>query len=129
MTARQEPKSITFQWPAVPPAPELTNEGRCSDCGVKARFAGGQELAVCPRCFALLWHADWSEEMRQARAEAQAKVAAERAEIKRQRQEAFIAREAKAKLNRLLLKGQLHRLGAEPLSVSAPEIGEGKLGS
>jgi hypothetical protein len=84
---------LPMQRPVHPPAPFLTSDGRCSDCNVKGRPAGERDLIVCPRCYALLWHADWSAEMRQKRAEAAAIAEVERAEIKRRRHEAFQARE------------------------------------
>lgn len=47
------------------PAPELTKTGHCSDCGVPAIWTAGNELRVCPKCYALLWHADYTPEREQ----------------------------------------------------------------
>jgi hypothetical protein len=65
--------SLTHRPPRLPahrsemPAPHLTKDGRCSDCSVQAVLAGGDELKVCPQCYALLWHVEWSVEERRQR--------------------------------------------------------------
>jgi len=60
----------------VPPAPEL-RFGLCTDCRVPPVIAGDGDLKVCPRCYAVLWHKDYTGEERRRRLEAQ-KLAAER---------------------------------------------------
>jgi hypothetical protein len=68
------------------PAPHLTSAGRCSDCGVHAMPAGDGDLKVCPHCYALLWHADYSTHERQRKAEALERATARAIEQKRRRQ-------------------------------------------
>jgi len=58
MTAPQVPTRPTWPHDPVPPAPHLTENGRCSDCGVSAMPAAGGEMKVCPACYGLLWHRD-----------------------------------------------------------------------
>ena len=68
MTLPLKPPRLPLRKPELPPpAPRLTKDGRCSDCSVQAVLAGGDELKVCPRCHALLWHADWSAAERRQR--------------------------------------------------------------
>ena len=52
-----------LQRPHVDPAPHLTSVGSCSYCGCKAITAANNML-VCPECFALLRHEDYSAELR-----------------------------------------------------------------
>jgi hypothetical protein len=52
-----------LQRPHVDPAPHLTSAGSCSYCGCKAITAANNML-VCPECFALLRHEDYSAELR-----------------------------------------------------------------
>jgi len=52
-----------LQRPHVDPAPHLTSAGSCSDCGRKAVTAADNML-VCPECFALLRHEDYTAELR-----------------------------------------------------------------
>lgn len=61
----------------VTPAAVLTEGGYCSDCRVKAMWAAGRDMRVCPACYSLLWHRDWIGEDR-ARAAAATAIAAER---------------------------------------------------
>ena len=49
--------------PHVNPAPHLTSAGFCSDCGDKA-ITAADNMLVCPECFALLRHEDYSAELR-----------------------------------------------------------------
>lgn len=51
-----------------PPAPYLKN-GLCSDCEVEAVVAGEGDMKVCPKCHAVLWHRDYSQELRRERLE------------------------------------------------------------
>lgn len=76
MTAPTKPP-LPSPWPYVPPAPILTKSGCCSRCQVPAILAGDRDLKVCPQCYALLWHVDYSEEVR-AKREAAAVLAAAR---------------------------------------------------
>jgi hypothetical protein len=61
----------------VAAAAVLTEGGFCSDCRVKAMWAAGRDMRVCPACYSLLWHRDWIGEDR-ARAAAATAIAAER---------------------------------------------------
>lgn len=45
-------------------APYLTANDRCSACDQLAVSAGNDELKVCPHCYAVLWHHDYTEEAR-----------------------------------------------------------------
>jgi hypothetical protein len=72
------------------PAPYLTADRRCSDCRMLSVAAAGGEMKACPRCYAVLWHADYSAEVRLKQQEA----AAKRAEADRIRSEIRRAREA-----------------------------------
>jgi hypothetical protein len=83
-----QPKLPAIFRPLVPPAAHLTKHDCCSDCNVPAVLAGNGDLKVCPQCYSLLWHHDWSVEERQRRREAAA--AAKAADAARQQ-----AREAK----------------------------------
>jgi hypothetical protein len=62
-TLKQPPMPAPLQRPDVAPAPHLTGAGFCSDCGAKAITATNNML-VCPECFALLRHEDYSAELR-----------------------------------------------------------------
>lgn len=55
----------------------LVEGGYCSECRVKAMWAGGRDMRVCPVCYSLLWHRDWLGEDR-ARAAALSAANAER---------------------------------------------------
>jgi hypothetical protein len=84
---------MSVDW-TVPAAATLEAD-RCSDCGVKAIWAGERrELRLCPHCFTLLWHFDWVAAARGAReraarerAEFEAQLAAQREQLKRERRE------------------------------------------
>lgn len=43
-----------------PPAPHLTKSGTCSDCEVMFVWAGGTDYKICPECYSVLWHTDWT---------------------------------------------------------------------
>jgi len=62
------------------PAPSLTGNNQCSDCHVRAVTLAGGDLKVCPQCFALLWHRDWSAEERERRLGERARLEAMRAQ-------------------------------------------------
>jgi ribosome-binding protein aMBF1 (putative translation factor) len=62
MLKQQPPVPLQLQRAAVDPAPHLT-DGRCSHCSVKA-ITAADEMLVCPRCFALLRHQDYTAELR-----------------------------------------------------------------
>ena len=71
----------------APLAAQLTSHERCSDCNVKAVWAGERrELRVCPNCYSLLWHFDWSEAARLARERHRAEMAAHEEEVRALRQ-------------------------------------------
>ena len=60
MTLPLKPPHLPMRRPVLPPpAPRLTKDDCCSDCGVQSIWAGDGELKVCPKCWALLWHLDW----------------------------------------------------------------------
>jgi hypothetical protein len=93
MTAPTKPAPIRRE--VAPPAPVLTKHGRCGDCNATAIVAGNGDLKVCPHCHALLWHKDWSGEMRQRKeAEAAARAAANEAaaQARREMREAKLAK-------------------------------------
>jgi hypothetical protein len=69
------------------PEPFLTSTECCSECKVPALAAGGGDLKVCPRCYAVLWHRDYTEEARRFRA-------AQRAAAIAYERQAQIARDA-----------------------------------
>lgn len=77
------------------PAPFLTNADRCSDCRVQAISAAKDEMKVCPKCFAVLWHIDYLQtksaihaaELAQRRLQAKA----ERERIRQERMAVFLA--------------------------------------
>jgi hypothetical protein len=77
---------------------------RCSDCRVLATSAAGGEMLVCPRCHALLWHADYGAAARVAKEEA----AAKRAEADRVRSETRRAREAERQAKAAAKDGEPH---------------------
>jgi hypothetical protein len=62
------------------PAPYLTARDCCSACDKLAVNAGNDELKVCPRCYAVLWHCDYMEQDRRFRAAQRAALARERQE-------------------------------------------------
>jgi hypothetical protein len=72
------------------PAPHLTGNNRCSDCGIHAMPAGSGEIKVCPQCYACLWRRDYREEERQHRTVLAAQ-AAERARNDKARRDAAIS--------------------------------------
>jgi hypothetical protein len=82
------PRPPPIMRPTEPPAPVLTKHGRCSDCNTTAVWAGDHDLKVCPDCFALLWHEDWSAEERLRRQEAAARAAAKDAAARAAREAA-----------------------------------------
>jgi hypothetical protein len=82
-----------YRRPQVPPAPYLTKHDLCSDCEVAAERAGDDELKVCPRCYALLWHRDSPEDRRRRQAAA-VEVQKRAAAIQKRREEAAAKREA-----------------------------------
>jgi hypothetical protein len=47
------------------PAPTLTKTGCCSNCDVHAIWSDDNELQVCPKCYALLWHIDYTTKQEQ----------------------------------------------------------------
>ena len=73
----------------VDPAPELTEDGHCSDCRVQAIWAGGRAFQICPKCYALLWHIDHTAKERQdkeaAAIQARERAADRKAQIKAER--------------------------------------------
>lgn len=116
MTAPNRPAPIPRQY--IAPAPRLTKDGFCSDCQVKAVLAGGDQLKVCPKCYALLWHQDWSAEEKLKRAERALAVAAANAEAKQRKHEAFIARQTA----RAMLENP-KELKAKNITTSGPVLG------
>jgi uncharacterized Zn finger protein (UPF0148 family) len=76
------------------PAPYLLRQ-KCSDCGVAMALAGNGDLGVCPKCYALLWHKDFGEEVRRLRRE--------REETERLRQEQL--RKSKAEMKERAKQG------------------------
>jgi hypothetical protein len=44
--------------------------GHCSDCGLEPIVCGDGDIKVCPKCYSLLWHRDFGEELRRKRLEA-----------------------------------------------------------
>ena len=87
MSNRNEPRSAPTFRPVIPPAPYLTSRGACSDCHVPAIIAGDGDLKICPRCYGLLWHRDYSGEERRKRQEA-ARLVTAAANIRRAEKEA-----------------------------------------
>jgi hypothetical protein len=85
------------------PAPVLQkalpgDAGVCSDCGQAPIFCGDGDLAVCPKCYGLLWHKDYGElqqQLRREREEATRIMVAARA--KAAKEAAWAARAARAK--------------------------------
>jgi hypothetical protein len=67
-----------------PPAPHLTSDNLCSACRVRPLSLRGGDLKVCPSCYALLWHADWSA----AENERKAQLNLQRVAAGRERREA-----------------------------------------
>lgn len=59
-----------YQRPRTAPAPHLTVGNLCSECHVRPVWAAGQDMKVCPNCYALLWHIDWDAEAKAQRAKA-----------------------------------------------------------
>ena len=71
----------------APAAPFLTSNNTCSACSVRPMPSPAGK--VCPNCYSLLWHEDWSAAERQRKAELNALHAAaenERREAKRKMQ-------------------------------------------
>jgi hypothetical protein len=100
-------------WSAAPPAPTLLKNWSCSDCNVSSIVIAQGEMRVCPKCYALLWHIDYSTEA-QARRSAEATARElERLEAKQLKHKEFLLREARRK--------QL-KFSAENLSTSSPVI-------
>jgi NMD protein affecting ribosome stability and mRNA decay len=118
MTQQRNPRMPVFA-PSLPaPAPRLTKDGFCSDCQVRAVLAGEDELKVCPKCYAMLWHADWSAEEKRIRAERAILAAMKLAEVKQKKHEAFVARQT--------ARGRLENpktLSAKNLTTSRPVLG------
>jgi hypothetical protein len=85
---------------AVAPAPYLDGRSMCSECHIRALTLANGELKVCPRCFAVLWHADYSEEFRHQRMERERINAERRAEQKRIQDERIQARLAAGRQER-----------------------------
>lgn len=80
------------------PAPELTKHGRCSDCNATAVVAGDGEYKVCPHCYAMLWHRDWSADERLRREVAAARLkAAQEAAVRRKEEQ----RETRRQINEI----------------------------
>jgi ribosome-binding protein aMBF1 (putative translation factor) len=71
----------------IDPAPFLTKEGRCSECGVKPLILANSELLVCPRCYAVLWHRDYTAELKRKRLAAEAAAREQAAEAKAKREQ------------------------------------------
>lgn len=72
------PKTPPIQREMIAPAPHLMGNNRCSDCNVTAIWAGDHNYKVCPECYGVLWHTDWSSEERSVhRAERLARAARE----------------------------------------------------
>jgi hypothetical protein len=80
--------------------------------------AGDGQLKVCPKCYAMLWHEDYSAEERRIRAERAAVVAAKNAEAHRLKLEAIAAR----KLARAMHENPKMLL-AKSVSTSGPVLG------
>jgi hypothetical protein len=76
------------------PAPALTAKGDCSECKVLAVVAAEGQMKVCPRCFALLWHRDWSKEEAARSAARSADIAAHRLRLKEEKQRQLEQRKA-----------------------------------
>jgi hypothetical protein len=112
MTAPNKP--VPYVRPHVDPAPTLLKNWRCSDCNMPSQVIADGNMRICPQCYALLWHTDWSAEARRVRAEAAVAAEYARAAGKQRKHEEFSLRQArKLKLN----------LSAESLTTSAPELG------
>jgi hypothetical protein len=94
------------------PAPTLTDDWKCSDCGVKSVTAAGGDLRVCPKCYSVLWHVDWSEEGRRKKEEALAAAAMGR----------YAARQ-----ERKAMRTTLH-LSAGPVTTSSPSLEPSEIG-
>jgi|SRR3954463_5645277 hypothetical protein len=98
------------------PAPTLTEDGRCTECKVIAVMAGKGEMKVCPKCYALLWHAVWARSKERERA-----AATERADRARATAERSFRR---AKVRTVDMKAV--ELDTSPPSVGAPTLKENK---
>lgn len=72
--------------PDIAPAPHLTPQGSCSECKVRATLVNG-EMKICPRCYALLWHRDWSQDEAARAVQLTAQRLHAKTERERQRQE------------------------------------------
>jgi hypothetical protein len=109
MTAPIGPPRIPITRPAVPPEPHLTKSGCCSECKMRSLLIADGDLRICPKCFALLWHANWSANEHRARATAIAAAEAVQKEAARLRHE--------------LHQAQQVAFSAESLTTSAPTLG------
>ena len=116
---QQRQPSVSSLWRERPAdAPHLTRKRTCSDCHVEAVEAGDGQLLVCPRCYALLWHRDWSAEERKRKAEQAAANKAAREEVLQQARATTQARQiARARLQAPIA------FKAEDLTVSPPQLG------
>jgi hypothetical protein len=114
MIAPQHPRMPPWQRPHVDPAPTMLKNWRCSACNVPSQVIADGEMRICPQCYALLWHQDYSAEARRAREAKALEAELARREGQRLKHEEFLKRQAQ----RLKLK-----LEAKSLTTSAPKIG------
>ncbi len=113
---QQRQPSLNTLWRELPaPAPHLTRKHTCSDCHVEAIEAADGDMIVCPKCFNMLWHRDWSAAERERKAAAAAEAKAIRDEILK-----------KSTLTRATNRAQRAKpvaFTAEDLILSPPTIG------
>jgi hypothetical protein len=119
MTAPNKP--TPYVRPYVSPAPILLKNWRCSECNVPSILIANGDLRICPRCYALLWHQDWSAEARKARSDAA--LAAEYARLEVRAQKEDTRRELERQKRQRHAERTKIGLSAEGLITATPELG------
>ena len=124
MNQQRQPSVSSLQRERPADAPHLTRKHTCSDCSVPAIEAGGGELTICPKCFGVLWHRDWSAEERQRKAAVAAANKAAREEALQYARAATQERLAARNRRRAPIVFR-----AEDLILSSPTLGTALLGT